>query len=117
MQPFPKSLAMERPTGAGQKHVTSCVWDPTLLTKGGGEMTESVEVHPCREVTCQELANPGSHKPRGHSLGPSQIRVNNHFLPWLQVRSLNTALLRSDLALIPPTNWPLQHGPRNCILP
>ena len=80
-------------------------------------MTESVEVYPRGEVTCQELANPCSHKPGGHSLGSSQICVNNHFLHWLQVRSLNTALLRSDLALIPPTNCPLQHGPRNCILP
>ena len=93
MQPFPKSLAMERPTGAGQKHVTSCIWDPTLLTKGGREMTKSVEVHPGREVACQELANPGSHKPRGHSLGPSQIRVNNHLLRRLQGLPLNTVLL------------------------
>ena len=30
-----------------------------LLTKGGGEVTKSMKVHPRGEVTCQKLADPG----------------------------------------------------------
>ena len=69
-------------------------------------MTKSMEVHPRREVTCQELADPGSHESGWHHLRPAQIGVDYPLLSRLQNRALGTALLRSDLTLIPPADGP-----------
>ena len=80
-------------------------------------MAKSMEVQPRGEVTCQELADPGSHESRWHRLRPAQICVDYYLLGRLQNRPLSTALLRSDLTLIPPADGPLQHSSRDEILP
>ena len=80
-------------------------------------MTKSMKVHPRREVTCQELADPRGHKSGGHRLRPAQIGGDEHLLGGLQNCALGTALLSSDLTLIPPADGPLEHGPRDEVLP
>ena len=80
-------------------------------------MTKSMKVHPRGEVTCQELANPSGHESGGHRLRPSHVRVDYHLLRRLQNRPLDTALLQSDLTLIPSAYGPLEHSPRNEVLP
>ena len=80
-------------------------------------MTKSMKVHPCGKVTCQELANPSGHESGGHRLRPPQISVDYHLRGRLRDRALGTALLRSDLTLIPSADGPLEHSPRDEVLP
>ena len=69
-------------------------------------MAKSVHEHPFGEVSRQELACPCGHKMGGHGLHPTQVSVDDDLLCRLQDPP-GTALLRSDLTLIPPIHRPL----------